>query len=86
MKIVNPTDLIVTIVIKGVTLSVDPHGEVCGLAEEQVVEWKKVHGFLLIKDEDVVVKEEKKETEVPVEFFAIKEPEVVINKKTKKSK
>jgi len=78
MIIKNPTDKDVAIVIEGHDYVVSANGELAGLREEHAFIWKKVHGFLQIKKEEVaevkvvvtppehIIKEKKEEAKVPV--------------------
>jgi hypothetical protein len=61
MIVKNPLNTDVSIVITGNSYTVSANGELSGITEEHALAWKKIHGFLIIKEEPVktVTKEEK---------------------------
>jgi hypothetical protein len=78
MKIVNPTDSDVYVVIEGTEYSIPARGEITGVKEEHAFHWKKrVHGFLQVQPEP---KAEKPKVEEAVEEVAEEVTKKVIKK------
>lgn len=98
MIVRNPTEVQISVTIKGTTYEIEPKGSIMGVPEEHAVEWRtSTHQFIVIEPEDVaevvekvkeIIEEEVKieEPEVTEEPEEVDEVEEVKEKKTKSSK
>lgn len=75
MILFNPTSSVVSIVIDGTKLSIEPQAESRSLSDHQVKQWLSVHAFLEVRQSTQKVVELKKE--VVEEVKEEQEPEVV---------
>lgn len=71
MILFNPTNSLVSVIIMGDKLIIEPN-DTTEVTEEQGSAWKKVHAFLQEQPEKVEVKKEKEVKEVEKEEVQVK--------------